>query len=351
MGFNDRMTDAQHRKFVRKERAKTLRKPTLLPNQPGQYGEFGLAYWKNGLKAFPATNGRPLVEKATGHEGTVTLEKVTEWGQDPSYRFAHVSLRAEGWIGIDVDDYDGKQGAAQLAALEEKLGFLPDTYTSTSRGPFSKSRQYFYRVPDDVPRKSKAAKDIEIIQRCHRNAAVYPTYSQKTGEIYRWYQPDGKLSPTLPSIDDFPLLPEAWLEFLARASHESGDYKSRELFRGDLTPWAKWLGDGEPSDAYWVLAESISKEPHIGHDLLGYYLREIHRYRLDYEETGGLHALAVLYERYLETTNHPDPEKEWDDWVRWVVRADWSPSDQSNGALLSTFLSWAKRMSGGSPNA
>lgn len=345
------MTDAEYRKFLRKAGPKTSAKPALLPNRLGQYGEFALAYWKNGLKAVPATSGRPIVAKATGHEGTVTLEKVTEWVQHPSYRFAHVSLRAEGWVGIDVDDYNGKQGAAQLAALEATLGALPDTYTSTSRGRFSRSRQYFYQVPDDVPRKSKAARDIEIIQRCHRNAAVYPTCSQKTGAIYRWYQPDGKLSPTLPSIDDFPPLPDAWLEFLARDSHSSDDFSSHELFRGDLTPWAKWLGDGEPSEAYLELAKSISEEPHIGHDLLGHYLREIHRYRLEYEESGGLHALAVLYERYLETTNHPDPDKEWDDWVRWVVGADWSPSHQANGALLSTFFRWAKRMSGGLTNA
>lgn len=340
MGHNDRMTDADWRNLRHRPRGKRPRTEVLLPNQPGRYGEFGLEYWHNGLKAFPAQDKKPLVKAATGHGGSITLENVTEWSKHHSLRFAHVSLRAEGWIGIDVDDYEGKKGAGQLEALEAALGKLPATFTSTSRGPFSKSRQYFYRVPDDVPRKSKAAKDIEIVQRCHRNAAVYPTYHRKTGELYRWYQPDGKPASRLPQLDEFASLPEPWLKYLARNSQDSAGFGTHELFRGDPTLWVKWLGEGEPSDAYRQLAQSIAEEPHIGHDLLGYYLREIHDYRLKYEETGGLHALAVLYNRYLETTNHPDPEKEWDEWVRWVIRADWEATPVSNRAMLSAVMNW-----------
>ena len=89
----------------------------LLPNQPGRYGEFGLMYWKNGLKALPAQDKKPLVTGATGHEGVITFEKVTEWAQNPYFCLAHLSLRAEGWISADVDDYDGQEGARQLEAL------------------------------------------------------------------------------------------------------------------------------------------------------------------------------------------------------------------------------------------
>lgn len=347
MGHNDHMTDADWRRLRRGQKSKKPTTEVLLPNQPGRYGEFGLEYWKNGLKAFPAQDKKPLVTGATGYEGVITFEKVTEWAQDPSFCLAHPSLRPEGWIGIDVDNYDGKKGASQLEALEAELGKLPATFTSTSRGQFSKSRQYFYRVPDDLPRKSKAAKDIEIVQRCHRNAAVYPTFHRKTGEIYRWYQPDGKLANRLPRLDEFARLPEPWLIYLARNSQNPADFETHELFRGDLTPWVKWLGDGEPSEAYRELGDSIAEEPHIGHDLLGYYLREIHDYRLNYEETGGLHALAILYNRYLETTNHPDPEKEWDDWVRWVIKAGWSPTTLSSRNILSGLLNWAKKLTGG----
>lgn len=341
------MTEADWRRFSRRSRTQRQKTEVLLPNQPGRYGEFGLEYWENGLKAFPALDKKPLVKGATGHDGVITYENVTEWSQHYSLRFAHLSLRAEGWIGIDVDDYDGKKGASQLEALEAELGKLPATFTSTSRGPFSKSRQYFYRVADDLPRKSKAAKDIEIVQRCHRNAAVYPTYHRKTGEIYRWYQPDGKLANRLPSLEEFAHLPEPWLNYLARNSQDPSDFETRELFRGDLNPWGKWLGDGEPSGAYRELGKSIAEEPHIGHDLLGYYLRKIQDYRLKYGETGGLHALAILYNRYMETTNHPDPEKEWDDWVRWVIKADWEPTPSSSHTLLSGLINWAKTLTGG----
>ena len=341
MGFNDRMSDADYKKLLRRARRET---EVLLPNKLGEYGEYGLVYWEKGFKAFPAQDKKPLVSKATGHDGEITYEKVSGWVNDFSFRYAHVSLRAEGWIGIDVDNYDGKQGAQQLEELEERLGVLPDTFTSTARGAFSKSRQYIYRVPDDTPRKSKAAKDIEIIQRCHRNAAVYPTYHRKTGQIYRWYNPDGTLANEIPRLEEIPVLPEPWLDYLARGAGHDGDLGTHDLFQGDLTPWALWLGSGEPSEAYRALIDSINSNSHIGHDALGFYLQEIHHLRLLYGEKGGLHALSALHDLYFETTNDPNPEKEWDDWIRWIITADWVPTEVSEKSLLSGFIGWVRRL-------
>lgn len=348
MGHNDRMSDAEYTKMRRSSKSFKRETEVLLPNKPGEYGDYGLVYWEKGFKAFPAQDKRPLVSKATGHDGEITFEKVLSWVQDYSYRYAHVSLRAEGWIGIDVDDYLGKQGAKQLEELEERLGVLPDTYTSTSRGAFSKSRQYIYRVPDDTPRKSKAAKDIEIIQRCHRNTAAYPTYHRKTGQIYRWYNPDGTVATEIPRLEDIPFLPQPWLDYLARGTGYYGDFGTHELFQGDLTPWAMWLGDGEPSEAYQGLIASIIANDHIGHDLLGFYLREIHDLRSTYGESGGLHALSALHDLYFESTNDPNPEKEWDDWIRWIITADWVPTEVAEKSLLSTLMSWFRhRVQGG----
>lgn len=351
MGHNDRMSDADYKKLLRSAKRAKRETEVLFPNKLGEYGDYGLVYWEKGFKAFPAQNKKPLVSKATGHDGEITIEKVLAWVQDYSYRFAHVSLRAEGWIGIDVDNYDGKQGAKQLEELEERLGVLPDTYTSTSRGAFSESRQYIYRVPDDTPRKSKAAKDIEIIQRCHRNTAAYPTYHRKTGQVYRWYNPDGTLANEIPRLEDIPFLPEPWLDYLARGSGHDGDYGTHDLFQGDLTPWALWLGDGEPSEAYLSLIECINANDHIGHDLLGFYLQEIHDLRSLYGESGGLHALSALHDLYFESTNDPNPEKEWDDWIRWILTADWVPTEVSEQSLLSGFIGWVRRLGHGGANA
>lgn len=351
MGFNDRMSDADHKKLLRSSKRAARETEVLLPNQLGQYGEYGLVYWEKGFKAFPAQNKIPLVSKATGHDGEITIEKVSAWVEDSAYRYAHVSLRAEGWIGIDVDNYDGKQGASQLEELEERLGVLPDTFTSTARGAFSKSRQYIYRVPDDTPRKSKAANDIEIIQRCHRNTAAYPTYHRKTGQLYRWYDPDGSLATEIPRLEDIPFLPQPWLDYLARGSGYDGEYGTHDPFHGDLTPWALWLGDGEPSEAYRKLIESITGNDHIGHTLLGFYLQEIHNYRLLYGEKGGLHALRALHDLYFETTNNAYPEKEWGDWIRWIITSDWVPTEVTAESAFSGFISWVRRRVEGENNA
>ena len=132
------MSDAELTKLLRsgkrdRARARAQRQnEVLFPNKPGEYGEYGLVYWDKGFKAFPAQDKIPILSGATGHDGEITIEKVSAWVQDYRYRFAHVSLRAEGWIGIDVDNYDGKQGASQLEELEARLGVLPDTFTSTA---------------------------------------------------------------------------------------------------------------------------------------------------------------------------------------------------------------------------
>ena len=351
MGHNDHMSEADDRRMRRQTKSNRRTPPVLLPKQPGQFGEFAMCYWDNGLKSIPAENKIPLVAGATGHEGTVTFEKVSAWMEDPVLAVAHLSLRAEGWISIDVDDYDGKQGADQLEGLERQLGVLPDTYTSTARGAFSASRQYFYRVPDDTPRKTKAAKDIEIVQRCHRNAAVHPTYHRKTGTVYQWYSPDGRKAEELPRLEDFAWLPNAWLEYLARNNSSEADCTSRGFFRGDPSPWAIWLGSEEPSEAYQHLAATIEGEKHIGHDALGSYLLEIHTLRATHEETGGIHALEALHLRYFETTNEPDPDREWDNWVRWVIGSDWQPTQTGNQNLVSQVRKLAAMWANGGTDA
>lgn len=321
------------------------------PDVIGRFAEYAPVYLENLLWPFPTLDKKPLVSGATGHGGEITPEKVGAWMTHPSYRSAHLSLRAEGWVGIDVDDYNGKKGATQLKTLEDRLGVLPETFTSTARGRFSKSRQYFYRVPDDAPRKSKASNDIEVIQRCHRHASVFPTFHRGVGDFYRWYYPDGTQAKEIPSLEGFASLPDAWLDYLARPVGLEGWVGSRELYRGDLGQWAKWLGAEPPSEAYVRLMAQIQAEPHIGHDSLGFYLREIHEYRLTYGESGGAWALKSLHDQYIGTTHEPNPQKEWDDWVRWVIGPQWAPTESEHPSLLSAMTRWAGRLSAGGSDA
>ena len=84
-------------------------------------------------------------------------------------------------IGIDVDDHRDdplkpKVGGEQLQYLEQKYGELPNTWTSSSRAD-GVSGIRFFLVPKGLAYRSNCGEhggDIDIIQRVHRYAVVYP---------------------------------------------------------------------------------------------------------------------------------------------------------------------------------
>lgn len=128
-------------------------------------------------------------------------------------------------LGIDVDDYwkgdKKKEGASQLLALENSLGPLPDTWISSARTD-GKSGIRYYRVPRGLAFRGKADKDIEIIQKRHRYAIVWPSI-HPDGGTYWWFPPGTAPSKTglgawdgdIPDARLFPELPEAWVDFLS----------------------------------------------------------------------------------------------------------------------------------------
>lgn len=69
-------------------------------------------------------------------------------------------------------------------------------------------------MPEDAEFLTKAADDIDIIQRGHRYTAVWPSIHPDTGAQYRFYDYEGEPMAGLPSVDDFEWLPEVWLEHL-----------------------------------------------------------------------------------------------------------------------------------------
>lgn len=175
-------------------------------------------------------------------------------------------------VGIDVDDYEDngklKEGAKQLRALESQLGSLPRTYVSTaraSRGDFNSGIR-FYLVPRGLAFRGQVDKDIEVIQKSHRFAVVWPSYNPKSDSQYCLYHPDefyeqmgvgskvggnrvqgteiqpadgqmGGVSrgskrettapPTplheIPHVTELPLLPEKWLDYLTNGKMLDAD--------------------------------------------------------------------------------------------------------------------------------
>jgi hypothetical protein len=135
-----------------------------------------------------------------------------------------IALRMpDGVIGIDVDHYRkgnvDKRGGDWLAEYERRWGPLPPTWRSSARDLPSGIR--FYRLPEGRY-ATKLGESIEIIQRHHRYAVVWPSPHTEVGADYRWYGPDGAVSATVPKPNELPELPEAWVTGLREGATEAG---------------------------------------------------------------------------------------------------------------------------------
>lgn len=137
-------------------------------------------------------------------------------------------------IGLDVDAYDGRTGGDTIAEASRRGGSLPD-------GPWSSARDdgvsgiRFFRVPDGTVLVSNVAfpelriGHVEVIQRHHRYAVVWPSVHPKTGAEYTWRGTSGPGIP--PSVDDLPSLPETWLAALAGTARAGERARSDEVAR------------------------------------------------------------------------------------------------------------------------
>ena len=132
-------------------------------------------------------------------------------------------------IGIDVDMYEGKAGAATFAAAKEAWGPLPPTWYTSSRRDGSGIR--LYKIPAGLawPGKLPQGGGVELIRWDHRYAIVGPSIHDKTGEEYLWWVEHESLAEVLqdggsewglispeefPDVDALPDLPQAWIDGL-----------------------------------------------------------------------------------------------------------------------------------------
>lgn len=267
--------------------------------------------------------------------------QISEWAKLAQYRKGNLGLHL-GWpidikgeifeiIGIDVDDYPDngkiKEGAKQLRELEMQLGPLPRTYVSTARashGDFNSGIR-FYLVPSGLAFRGQANKDIEIIQKNHRFAVVWPSYNPKSDSQYCLYHPDEFFGPvgqernsnspgnatyeqrkheaggvrgttptplhSPPNVAEIPKLPKKWLEFLTNglmvdaaigidmdstvdemeewAAEQFNDHEDQCVYmRKVKNKWKKQITDEATShdkvrDAHWELV-NCAAEGHTG---------------------------------------------------------------------------------------
>lgn len=304
----------------------------------GLYGVAAPLYLERGYPPIPVKGKTLLVKGATGYSGSVTPEKVEDWCNQ--FPYADVALRLEGCLGVDIDDHGPKSGWAQLAELEDRLGPLPATYSSTSRGRFSNSRIYIYRVEEDVPRRSRAATHIDVIHKFHRYLVAFPSTHPRTRETDHWYGPDGELAsgegPPAPS--QLPLLPPSWDKYLRKGAESlQKTHSPRRPFEGRLEDWEGSLDSGQPSENVAKLQHAILRCPHIGHNELLYFAGGIERLSNETKSQGLRVVYDLLKEKYFAETNEANPHKEWDDVFRWLISEDW----QAKRTSWQVFVGWA----------
>ena len=157
----------------------------------------------------------------TGYQGEpVTNQHLAAWATNPTY--GNLGLRLPpGIIGIDVDAYGDKNGAATLADCERAWGKLPTTWRTTSRWPDDGiSGIRLYQAPPGLIWENPGP-GIDTIHHGWRYAVTWPS-RHETGRIYCWinedtYEVHADTIPCTPT--DLPHLPQTWINNLTKGTH------------------------------------------------------------------------------------------------------------------------------------
>lgn len=223
------------------------------------YADAALIYrqagWSGVLPLPRRMKETPPLQFTGGNDIDPTIDQINAWRTAKSS--GNICLRmATDTVGIDVDAYGAKRGDKTLAELEARLGPLPATWRSSSRGAgptgaaglggLAPSGIYIFRIPSGSYFKGVAGPSIEIIQRTHRYIVCWPsTNPDNHGEQYRWYRPDGTLADEseVPRAEDLPDLPEAWVDYLSSGTERA---KKADTSRSETSEWIAALRRGRP---------------------------------------------------------------------------------------------------------
>lgn len=213
------------------------------------------SHWFKGVLPLPHKEKHPPPTGFTGHRADYpTTDQITEWCDDGhrhniGIRLAGVDAEHE-LIGIDVDHYrkgdKEKKGGEQLAELENQIGALPATWISSARTDGISGIRY-YRVPRGMAFRGQVAKDVECISKGYRFAVVWPSI-HPDGGTYWWFPPGVTPSESgraawdgvLPVAREFPVLPEAWIDYLTQGKMRSSDDDRIDMDSSvdDIYAWA-----------------------------------------------------------------------------------------------------------------
>jgi P4 family phage/plasmid primase-like protien len=228
-------------------------------NQPRPFADSVLAYAQAGWPVVPVPpeTKTPPPAGFTGASGVdADPEQLVRWAG--SHADSSIAIRMpEGVIGIDVDEYVKgevtKRGADTVNAAWQRWGPLPATWSSTARGSEAgpgPSQIMFFRVP--VERYATVlGPDVEIIQRHHRYAVVWPSLHVGAGAVYQWYDPRNLPSPP-PKPNELPELPEAWVAGLREGASGVTDLAAPQSDGEQM--WSAISDDDRPACAQMATA-------------------------------------------------------------------------------------------------
>lgn len=172
-----------------------------------------------------------------------SIRTIEQWARTPRGAAGNIALRLlHPFVGIDVDTYGEKNGAASLAAAETELGPLPPTLISSARPDPLISGIRIFRLPDGCPRLDPGAEkylrgrfgpDVDIISQSYRYVVGWPSVNPEAldedgvPQIYRWYAQhgDGSIGYPLaevPTFTEVAELPTAWADLLAGPARGDG---------------------------------------------------------------------------------------------------------------------------------
>lgn len=150
-------------------------------------------------------------------------------------------------LGIDVDAYDDKAGAATISAAVSAWGKLPATWSSTSRTD-GVSGIFWFRIPPDLawPGKLPQGGGVELIRWDHRYAVAPPSI-HPNGAEYHWVTPNGVAEPVggeFPAPSDLPALPAEWVQGLTSGRKWQARAEA-DLDDDEVNAWIEARGDHE----------------------------------------------------------------------------------------------------------
>lgn len=215
----------------------------------GPYASSFGAYRKNGWKGvlpLPARRKKWPPKGYTGEAGDwPSPADMHQWATEyPEYQGGNIALRVPEYvIGIDVDAHSGKTGGATLTEAERRWDPLPPTIRSTSRTDGVSGIRLF-RIPAGVRLRDRIQfaelnlGHIEIVQVHHRYVVAWPSAHEDTGDTYRWLDADGN-EVGIPSPEDLPPLPDAWIKSLRADAASTGTTDAAEFLmgRGGARDW------------------------------------------------------------------------------------------------------------------